>query len=70
MKDWHRSLLITGMALIAWLLVIEWNQFSDDRASVNLSSTASQNDYDQYELGPDTNMSNVKSDIPILESSL
>ena len=70
MKDWHRSLLITGMALIAWLLVIEWNQFSDDRASMNQSSMAIQDDYDQYELGPDTNTSNVQSDIPILESSL
>ena len=70
MKDWHRSLLIIGMALIAWLLVIEWNQFSNDRASVNQSSMASQGDYDQYDLGPDTNTSNVQSDIPILESSL
>jgi YidC/Oxa1 family membrane protein insertase len=58
------------MALIAWLLVIEWNQFSDDRASVNQSFTAIEDDYDQYEVGPDTNTSKVQSDIPILESSL
>ena len=70
MRDWHRSLLITGMALIAWLLVIEWNQFSDDRASVNQSFTAIEDDYDQYEVGPDTNTTKVQSDIPILESSL
>ena len=69
MRDWHRSLLITGMALIAWLLVIEWNKFSDDRASVNQSVTAIEDDYDQYEVGPDTNTSKVQSDIPILESS-
>ena len=69
MRDWHRSLLITGMALIAWLLVIEWNQFSDDRASVNQSVTAIEDDYNQYEVGPDTNTSKVQSDIPILESS-
>ena len=70
MRDWHRSLLITGMALIAWLLVIEWNQFSDDRASVNQSSAAIEDNYDQYEVGPDTNTNKVQSDIPILESSL
>ena len=70
MRDWHRSLLVTGIALIAWLLVIEWNQFSDDRPSVNQSSTAIEDDYDQYELGPDTNTSKVQTDIPILESSL
>jgi YidC/Oxa1 family membrane protein insertase len=58
------------MALIAWLLVIEWNQFSDDRASVKQSVTAIEDDYDQYEVGPDTNTSKVQSDIPILESSL
>ena len=46
MRDWHRSLLITGMALIAWLLVIEWNKFSDDRASVNQSVTAIEDDYE------------------------
>ena len=70
MRDWHRSLLIAGMALIAWLLVIEWNQFSDDRASVNQSSAAIEDNYDQYEVGPDTNTNKVQSDIPILESSL
>ena len=70
MRDWHRSLLITGMALIAWLLVIEWNQFSDDRASVNQSSAAIEDNYDQYEVGPDINTNKAQSDIPILESSL
>ena len=70
MRDWHRSLLIAGMALIAWLLVIEWNQFSDDRASVNQSSAAIEDNYDQYEVGPDINTNKAQSDIPILESSL
>jgi len=32
--DWQRTLLISGMAITAWLLVIQWNNFNDQRAKV------------------------------------
>ena len=32
--DWQRTLLISGMAITAWLLVIQWNNFSDQREKV------------------------------------
>ena len=40
--DWQRTLLISGMAITAWLLVIQWNNFNDQRAKVvdSLSETA------------------------------
>ena len=36
--DWQRTLLISGMAITAWLLVIQWNNFNDQRAKVVDSS--------------------------------
>ena len=32
--DWQRTLLISGMAITAWLLVIQWNNFNDQRVKV------------------------------------
>ena len=32
--DWQRTLLISGMAITAWLLLIQWNNFIDQRDKV------------------------------------
>ena len=31
--DWQKSFLIIGMAVSAWLLVIQWNHFSERQDS-------------------------------------
>ena len=32
--DWQRTLLISGMAITAWLLLIQWNDFIDQRDKI------------------------------------
>ena len=70
MKDWQRSLLITGMALIAWLLVIEWNQFSDGRVLQQKESLSDKDEYVQLNVESSTSDDNFSDDIPILETSV
>ena len=38
--DWKKTLNITAIALVAWLLVVEWNNFSDLRAAENTTPAA------------------------------
>ncbi|MDC0053867.1 hypothetical protein OAK05_06350 [Gammaproteobacteria bacterium] len=35
--DWQRTLLIFGMGMIAWLLVIQWNQFQEKQPQTESS---------------------------------
>ena len=32
--DWQRTILIGGMGLVAWMLVIQWNQFQDQAGAL------------------------------------
>ncbi|MDA0796289.1 MAG: membrane protein insertase YidC [Proteobacteria bacterium] len=36
--DWQKTVLIAGMAIVAWMLVIQWNQFQDEQRALALTS--------------------------------
>ena len=38
--DWKKTLNISAIALVAWLLVVEWNNFSDQRTAENQPARA------------------------------
>lgn len=70
--DWQRTLLIFGMGMIAWLLVIQWNQFQEDQPK-------SEPSYNQVEVDRSENAeavglqeraytSQAAGDLPQLES--
>ena len=70
--DWQRTLLIFGMGMIAWLLVIQWNQFQEDQPK-------SESSYNQVEVDRSENaeivglqerayISQAAGDLPQLES--
>ena len=44
--DWQRTILIGGMALVAWMLVIKWNQFEDQNVALEQSYSESQTNYE------------------------
>ena len=44
--DWQRTILIGGMALVAWMLVIQWNQFEDQNVALEQSYSESQTNYE------------------------
>ena len=70
MKDWKKSLLITGMAITAWLLVVEWNKFSDDRDSLKQGPISNQDEYILSDATSEDDGKPFSDDIPILESSV
>ena len=70
--DWQRTLLIFGMGMIAWLLVIQWNQFQENQPQTESS-------YSQVEVDRSENLDmaglkeraytgQVVGDLPQLES--
>ena len=44
--DWQRTILIGGMGLVAWMLVIQWNQFEDQNVTLEQSYSESQTNYE------------------------
>ena len=70
--DWQRTLLIFGMGMIAWLLVIQWNQFQEKQPQTE--SSYSQVEVDRSEntdmagLGERAYAGQVEGDLPQLES--
>ena len=44
--DWQRTVLIGGMGLVAWMLVIQWNQFEDQNVALEQSFSESQTNYE------------------------
>ena len=44
--DWQRTVLIGGMGLVAWMLVIQWNQFEDQNVALEQSYSESQTNYE------------------------
>ena len=70
--DWQRTLLIFGMGMIAWLLVIQWNQFQENQPQPE--SIYSQVEADRSEtagiagLGQRVDTGQVAGDLPQLES--
>ncbi|MFB0996724.1 MAG: membrane protein insertase YidC [Porticoccaceae bacterium] len=43
--DWQRTILIAGMGLVAWMLVIQWNQFQGQDLVVQPSYSETQSNY-------------------------
>ena len=44
--DWQRTILIGGMGLVAWMLIIQWNQFEDQNVALEQSYSESQTNYE------------------------
>ncbi|MDB9734697.1 membrane protein insertase YidC [Porticoccaceae bacterium] len=44
--DWQRTILIGGMGLVAWMLVIQWNQFEDQNVALEQSYSESQTNFE------------------------
>jgi YidC/Oxa1 family membrane protein insertase len=72
--DWQRTILIGGMGLIAWMLVIQWNQFQDQNVTLEQSYSESQTNYESSLDSVTTSMGLADSDElpqlqPVPESS-
>jgi YidC/Oxa1 family membrane protein insertase len=68
LKDWQRVFLITGMGIMAWLLVIEWSQFQERNTQESTEIFDSQPD-DYQLLESDFQQENISSgdDLPTLD---
>ena len=43
--DWQKTGLIAGMAIVAWLLVIQWNQFQDNQIELSQATLVQEPTY-------------------------
>lgn len=68
LKDWQRVFLITGMGIMAWLLVIEWSQFQERNTQESTEIFDSQPE-DYQLLESDFQQENISSgdDLPTLD---
>jgi YidC/Oxa1 family membrane protein insertase len=67
--DWQRTILIGGMGLIAWMLVIQWNQFQDQNVTLEQSYSESQTNYESSFDSVTTSTGSANSDeLPQLQS--
>lgn len=68
LKDWQRVFLITGMGIMAWLLVIEWSQFQERNTQESTEIFDSQPE-DYQLLERDFQQENISSgdDLPTLD---
>jgi YidC/Oxa1 family membrane protein insertase len=69
--DWQRTILIGGMGLVAWMLVIQWNQFEDQNVALEQSYSESQTNYESSFDSVTTSTGLANSDeLPQLQSVL
>ena len=67
--DWQRTILIGGMGLVAWMLVIQWNQFEDQNVTLEQSYSESQTNYESSFDSVTTSTGSANSDeLPQLQS--
>ena len=67
--DWQRTILIGGMGLVAWMLVIQWNQFEDQNVALEQSYSESQTNYESSFDSVTTSTGSANSDeLPRLQS--
>ena len=67
--DWQRTILIGGMGLVAWMLVIQWNQFEDQNVALEQSFSESQTNYESSFDSVTTSTGAANSDeLPQLQS--
>ncbi|MDE0722867.1 MAG: hypothetical protein OSB28_06105, partial [Flavobacteriales bacterium] len=68
--DWQRTILIGGMGLVAWMLVIQWNQFQDQEVELQATYTESQANYaSNLDLVTTPNNIQNSEELPQLESA-
>ena len=69
--DWQKTVLIAGMAVVGWMLVIQWNQFQDEQQEIALASTAPITNYSSDTGTTDVfNNDNLDAELPLLEQSV
>lgn len=67
--DWQRTILIGGMGLVAWMLVIQWNQFEDQNVALEQSYSESQTNYESsFDLVTTSTGSANSDELPQLQS--
>ena len=67
--DWQRTILIGGMGLVAWMLVIQWNQFEDQNVALEQSYSESQTNYESsFDLVATSTGSANSDELPQLQS--
>ena len=67
--DWQRTILIGGMGLVAWMLVIQWNQFEDQNVALEQSFSESQTNYESsFDLVTTSTGSANSDELPQLQS--
>ena len=67
--DWQRTILIGGMCLVAWMLVIQWNQFEDQNVALEQSYSESQTNYESsFDLVTTSTGSANSDELPQLQS--
>ena len=68
--DWQRTILIGGMGLVAWMLVIQWNQFQDQAGALQPNYSESQPSYgSSLESVTGVDSSQNGEELPQLEST-
>ena len=68
--DWQRTILIGGMGLVAWMLVIQWNQFQDQEVALQPNYSESQPSYSSsLESVTGVDSSQNGEELPQLEST-
>jgi YidC/Oxa1 family membrane protein insertase len=67
--DWLKTTLLGGMAVIAWLLVIEWTQFQDDRKPEIVQQTSYAIPSTESPIPQDVAENSVETELPELSSN-
>ena len=69
--DWQKTVLIAGMAIVAWLLVIQWNQFQDDRIKLSQATQVQEPAYLSNNEPPASfKNDNLDSELPLLQQPI
>ncbi|MBT6422954.1 MAG: membrane protein insertase YidC [Porticoccaceae bacterium] len=69
--DWQKTVLIAGMAIVAWLLVIQWNQFQDDRIKLSQAAQVQEPAYLSNNEPPASfKNDNLDSELPLLQQPI
>ena len=69
--DWQKTVLIAGMAIVAWLLVIQWNQFQDNQIELSQANLVQEPTYSSdSEPSGFLENGNLDSELPLLQQPI
>ena len=69
--DWQKTGLIAGMAIVSWLLVIQWNQFQDNQIELSQATLVQEPTYfSDSEPSGFLENGNVDSELPLLQQPI